>query len=116
MISEKTSRTHARSLYMEFSKLRSRARHNLASSGMASLPIAELHVDISRLEINGPDSYGYPPLKQAIARRDRVPEECVGSAAGTSMPNYLAMAACVEPGGGCAVEGAAYPVWPSTAR
>lgn len=92
------SRANARSRYMEWAKLCSSAKFNLAGSGMASLPLAELDVKIEQLEINGPSIYGYEPLLKAIAARYRVPQECVASAIGTSMANYLALAAVTEPG------------------
>lgn len=111
-----TNRTQSRSAYMEFAKLRSGARFNLASSGMAAFPLRELGVRIEQLEINGPDNYGYEPLKQAIAHRYRVAEECVVTAAGTSMANYLAMAACADPGDEVLIEQPTYGLLLDTAR
>ena len=58
-----SSRTHAGSPYMEFAKLRSAAKYNLATSGMMSYPLAELPVRLEDLEINGPTLYGYAPLR-----------------------------------------------------
>lgn len=92
------SRANARSRYMEWAKLCSSAKFNLATSGMASLPLAELEVRTEQLEINGPSIYGYEPLLKAIAARYGVPQECVASAIGTSMANYLALAAVTEYG------------------
>ena len=57
-------RTQSRSPYMEFSKLRTGARFNLAASGVMSYPLAELPVRLEDLEINGPDVYGYAPLQE----------------------------------------------------
>jgi len=102
------TRANARSLYMEWAKLRSSAKFNLATSGMTSLPLAELGVTIDQLEINGPSIYGYEPLLEAIAARYRVPQECVVSAIGTSFANYLALAAATEPGDEILVEQPAY--------
>jgi aspartate/methionine/tyrosine aminotransferase len=93
---------------MEWAKLRSSAKFNLATSGMTSLPLAELDVRIEQLEINGPSIYGYEPLLQAIAARYRVPQESVVSAIGTSFANYLALAAATEPGDEVLVEQPAY--------
>lgn len=102
-------RRNAGSSYIEWAKLRSAATHNLATSGMASLPLAELGVTIDQLEINGSsNSYGYPPLLEAIALRYRVPRECVVSAIGTSLANYLALAAATEPGDEILIEQPAY--------
>jgi len=101
---------------MEFAKLRSSAKYNLATSGMAGFPLAELGVTTDQLEINGPDGYGYEPLRRAIAQRYRVPVECVVPAAGTSMANYFALAACAEPGDEVLIEQPTYALLLDTAR
>jgi aspartate/methionine/tyrosine aminotransferase len=101
---------------MEWAKFYSSAKFNLATSGMFSFPLAELGVTIDQLEINGPSIYGYEPLIQAIARRYRVPQESVVSAVGTSMANYLALAATTEPGDEILVEQPTYELILSTAR
>jgi aspartate/methionine/tyrosine aminotransferase len=101
---------------MEWAKLRSVAKYNLATSGMASFPLVELSVTIDQLEINGPSIYGYEPLLQAIAKRYRVPQECVVSAVGTSLANYLALAATTEPGDEILVEQPTYELILSTAK
>jgi aspartate/methionine/tyrosine aminotransferase len=93
---------------MEWAKLCSSAKYNLATSGMASLPLAELGVQMDELEINGPSIYGYAPLLEAVAARYRVPPESVVSAIGTSFANYLALAAAAEPGDEILVEQPAY--------
>ena len=103
-----TSRANSRSLYMEWAKLQSVAKFNLATSGMTSLPLAELDVKIEQLEINGPSIYGYEPLLKSIAERYRVPQSCVVSAIGTSMANYIAAAAATEPGDEILIEQPAY--------
>jgi aspartate/methionine/tyrosine aminotransferase len=109
-------RSNAGSSYMEWAKLRSGARFNLATSGMASFPLADLGVKIEQLEINGSDGYGHQPLLEAIAGRYRVPRECVVSAMGTSLANYLALAAATEPGDEILVERPAYDPLLSVAR
>ena len=110
------SRSTASSPYMEWAKLHSVARFNLATSGVAGFPLAELGVTLDQLEINGPSIYGYEPLLQAIARRYRVPRECVASAVGTSLANYLALAATTEPGDEILVEQPTYELIVSAAR
>ena len=111
-----TSRADARSPYMEWAKLQPEARFNLATSGLSSLPLAELDVKIEQLEINGPSIYGYAPLLKAIAARYRVPQECVVSAIGTSLANYLALAAATEPGDELLIEQPAYDPMLEAAR
>jgi aspartate/methionine/tyrosine aminotransferase len=102
---------------MEWAKLRSSAKFNLATSGMAGLPLSELGVKIEQLEINGSsNNYGYEPLLRAIARRYRVPQECVVTAIGTSLANYLALAAATEPGDEVLIEQPAYDPLLSVAR
>jgi len=93
---------------MHWSKTQSRARFNLATSGVAPFPLRELPVDLKELEINGDDSYGYAPLQQAIAAHHGVDPECVVESAGTSMANHLAMAAIIEPGDEVLIEHPAY--------
>jgi aspartate/methionine/tyrosine aminotransferase len=93
---------------MHWSKTRSRAQFNLATSGVAAFPLRELPVDLEKLEINGENSYGYEPLQSAIAKHRGVDPECVVEAAGTSMANHLAMAAIIEPGDEVLIEHPAY--------
>src|SRR5438046_5631881 len=89
---------HKHSDYMHWSKTQSLARFNLATSGVAPFPFRELPIDLKELEINGDNSYGYPPLQRAIAAHHGVGRECVVEAAGTSMANHRAMAAIIERG------------------
>jgi len=110
------SRARARSPYMEFAKLSSSAKYNLATSGMASFTMAELGVGIDQLEINPPVGYGYEPLQRAIAARYRVPIECVAPALGTSLANYFALAACAEPGDEVLIEQPTYALLLDTSR
>jgi aspartate/methionine/tyrosine aminotransferase len=99
---------HKHSDYMHWSKTQSRARFNLATSGVAPFPLRELPVDLNELEINGDNSYGYAPLQQAIAAHHGVDPECVVESAGTSMANHLAIAAIIEPGDELLIEHPAY--------
>ncbi len=84
--------------YMEWAKLHSHARFNLATSGILSVPATEFPLPNEQLEINAPGAYGYPPLLERIARHAGVAPECVVTAAGTSMANHLAMAALINSG------------------
>jgi aspartate/methionine/tyrosine aminotransferase len=93
---------------MEFSKLRTEAKYNLAASGVMSYPLGELPVRLEDLEINGTGPYGYGPLNERLARLNGLPHECVVAAAGTSMANHLAIAATVEPGDEVLVEHPTY--------
>jgi aspartate/methionine/tyrosine aminotransferase len=93
---------------MHWSKTESRARFNLATSGVASFPFRDLPIDLKELEINGDDSYGYAPLQEAIAIHHGIDPDCVVESAGTSMANHLAMAAIIEAGDEVLVEHPAY--------
>ena len=107
---------HKHSDYMHWSKTESRARFNLATSGVASFPLRELPVDLETLEINGDSSYGHAPLQKAIATHHGVDPDCVVESAGTSMANHLAMAAILEPGDEVLIEHPAYGPILDTAR
>lgn len=96
------------STYMEWAKLRSPAKYNLATSGIMSYPLAELHISPQKLEINGPTVYGYAPLQEHLARKCGVTPDCVVAAAGTAMANHLAMAALLEPGDHVLIEQPTY--------
>jgi len=99
---------HKHSDYMHWSKTQSRARFNLATSGVAPFPFRDLPIDLKELEINGDDSYGYAPLQQAIAAHHGADPDCIVESAGTSMANHLAMAAIIEPGDEVLIEHPAY--------
>ncbi|HEY1342838.1 MAG TPA: pyridoxal phosphate-dependent aminotransferase [Bryobacteraceae bacterium] len=93
---------------MHWAKTCSKARFNLATSGVGPYPISELPFDCSQLAINGDNSYGYLPLKRAIAAHQDVDVDCVVTAEGTSMANYLAMATLLDPGDEVLIENPAY--------
>jgi aspartate/methionine/tyrosine aminotransferase len=101
-------RSGAGSRYMQWAKLSSTAKYNLATSGMMNLPLSALGVTLEQLEINGPTIYGYAPLMKAVAARYTVPQESVVSAMGTSFANYLALAAATEPGDEVLIEQPTY--------
>jgi aspartate/methionine/tyrosine aminotransferase len=101
---------------MEWSKLRSPARFNLATSGLSNFSLSALPVRIEDLEINGPTIYGYAPLQERLAEKTGAPADSVVAAAGTSMANHLALAALIEPGDEVLVEHPTYELLLSTAR
>lgn len=99
--------THKYSEYMHWAKTNSRARFNLATSGVGAFPLSELPA-LPPLEINGDNSYGYPALKHAIAEKHGVDPDCVVTAAGTSMANYLAFASLLDAGDEVLIEHPTY--------
>jgi aspartate/methionine/tyrosine aminotransferase len=102
--------------YMHWAKLQSKARFNLATSGVGAYPLSKLPVTLDQLEINGDHTYGYAPLQNAIAKKANVDPDCVVAAAGTSMANHLALAALIEPGDEVLIEHPTYELLVSTAR
>jgi aspartate/methionine/tyrosine aminotransferase len=109
-------RREIRSGYIEWAKLRSKARYNLAISDVVHFPLADLHPQLDDLELSGADGYGYPPLLQKLSAKSGVPVECIVQAQGTSMANHLAMAALVEPGDEVLIEEPTYGAILATAE
>jgi aspartate/methionine/tyrosine aminotransferase len=101
--------------YMLWAKTQSKARFNLATSGVGAFPLRELSISAEQLEINGDSTYGYSALQQAIARKCGVDASCVVAAAGTSMANHLAMAALIDPGDEVLIENPTYELIHSAA-
>jgi aspartate/methionine/tyrosine aminotransferase len=99
---------------MLWAKTQSRAKFNLATSGVGPFPLRELPVNIDELEINGDSAYGYAPLQRAIAKKCGVDPDCVVAAAGTSMANHLAMATLIDPGDEVLIEQPTYELLTST--
>jgi aspartate/methionine/tyrosine aminotransferase len=101
--------------YMYWARTRSRARFNLATSGVGPFPLPEIPFPIEQLAHNSDSAYGYAPLQNAIARKCAVHPDCVVAATGTSMANHLAMAALLDPGDEALIEHPAYELLVSTA-
>ncbi|MDQ2919571.1 MAG: pyridoxal phosphate-dependent aminotransferase [Verrucomicrobiota bacterium] len=93
--------------YMEWAKLHSHARFNLATSGLISVTREEFDFH-GELEITRAGDYGYRPLQERLAEHAGVSPECIVAADGTSMANHLAMAAVLEPGDEVLVEEPSY--------
>jgi aspartate/methionine/tyrosine aminotransferase len=102
--------------YMRWAKTRSRARFNLATSGVPGFPLADLGVSIGDLEINGPGGYGYTPLREAIGKEYGVPVENIVSGGGTSGANEYAFLLLLGSGDEALVEFPAYDILPNLAR
>jgi aspartate/methionine/tyrosine aminotransferase len=101
-------RSEAASRYLAWAKLHSSARFNLAASGVLDYPLSELPVRIEDLEIGGTGPYGYPPLMERLAAKAGVPQECVVYTLGTSMANFIALTALVQPGDETLIERPTY--------
>jgi aspartate/methionine/tyrosine aminotransferase len=104
------------SAYMQWAKTRSRARFNLATSGVPGATMRDLGVAIEDLAINGPGGYGYGPLREAIGHEYRVPVECIVAGGGTSGANTYAFLQMLGPGDEALVEFPAYDILPNLAH
>ncbi len=98
--------------YMEWMKTRGHALYDLCPSGLSNLSLKELGIEFEDLEIFGENSYGYPPLIQAIANRYQVHEDNVMLAVGTSHALFMVCALFLNAGDEVLVEKPAYePLW-----
>ena len=94
--------------YMTWAKTSSHARFNLATSGLVSVRLSELSVELADLELTRDGGYGYEPLQRALAKRLNVAPESVVTAIGTSLANHLAMAALIKAGDEVLIEQPTY--------
>jgi aspartate/methionine/tyrosine aminotransferase len=109
-------RTRSRSEYLHWAKTVPPARFNLATSGIAGLPLNELPFDGDDWELSPPGGYGYQPLQERLAEKCNVSPENVVAATGASMANFLAMAAVLEPGDEVLIEHPTYEPLLAVAR
>lgn len=94
--------------YMHWAKFKSRVRFPLTTSEVPHFRLDSLPLSISDLDLDGASHPRYAPLRDAIAQRyDTTPEEVV-AADGTSMANFLAMAALISPGDEVLIEKPTY--------
>jgi len=104
------------STYMPWAKLRSHARFNLATSGVAHWKLRDLPLSLDDLEISGPSFYGYEPLQKALAEHAGVSADRIVAAGGTSMANYLALAVLLKPGDEVLIEHPVYELVSAAAK
>ncbi len=102
--------------YMHWFKLQAPVRFSLSSSEVPHFRLDSLPLTIADLDLDGASHPRYAPLRQAIAGRHGVTPEQVVTANGTSMANFLAMAALIAPGDEVIFERPAYEPMLSTAR
>ena len=104
------------SVYMEWAKTCSSAPFNLATSGVASVRAREIVLLPNDVELTGPGGYGYAPLIERIAQHTGAPAECIVTAAGASMANYLAMSTVLAPGDEVLIERPGYGLFADVAN
>lgn len=100
---------------MNWAKLKSAARFNLATSGVPNFLMKDFPFEKEDLELTY-GVYGYEPLIQTIAEKSEVKYENVCLSFGTSMANHLAIAAIIERGDEVLIESPTYELIVSTAE
>jgi aspartate/methionine/tyrosine aminotransferase len=93
---------------MHWAKFKAPARFALTGSEVPHFRMDSLPVTVADLDLDGASHPRYAPLRERIARRYGVGLEQVVAADGTSMANFVALAALVEPGDEVLVERPAY--------
>jgi hypothetical protein len=101
--------------YMHWAKNQRPVLYPLGSSEVQHFKLDRLPFSIPDLELDGASYHRYPPLREAIAAKEGVAPECVVMADGTSMANFLAMAAVIAPGDEVLIEHPAYEPMLATA-
>ena len=94
--------------YMYWAKTQPTVRYNLGGSEVPHVRLDRFAIEIADLELDGASYYRYPPLRLAIAAKEGVDPDRVVMANGTSMANFLALAALIEPGDEVLVEQPTY--------
>jgi aspartate/methionine/tyrosine aminotransferase len=94
--------------YMHWAKFKPPVRYALTSSEVPHFRMDRLPIDVTDLEMDGASHPRYAPLRQAIGKRYGFPTERIVAADGTSMANFLAMAALITPGDEVLIERPTY--------
>ncbi len=102
--------------YMHWAKTQRPARISLSSSEVPHFRLDDLPLTIADLDLDGASHPRYAPLLSAIGDRYGVPVDWIVTADGTSMANFLAMAALVSPGDEVIVERPGYEPMLAAAR
>jgi len=94
--------------YMHWAKFKMPVRFALTGSEVPHFRMDSLPITIADLDLDGASHPRYAPLRHAIAQRYGVSENQVVAADGTSMANFLAMAALISPGDEVLIEHPTY--------
>jgi aspartate/methionine/tyrosine aminotransferase len=93
---------------MHWAKFKPQVRYPLTGSEVPHFRMDSVPWTIADLDLDGASHPRYPPLREAIAARYGVSVDRVVTADGTSMANFLAIAALTEPGDEVLVEHPTY--------
>jgi aspartate/methionine/tyrosine aminotransferase len=94
--------------YMHWAKFKPPARFALTGSEVPHFRMDSFSIALADLDLDGASHPRYAPLREAIAKRYDVGSEQVVAADGTSMANFLAMAALIARGDEVLIEKPAY--------
>lgn len=94
--------------YLHWAKFKRPVRYALTTSEVPHFRMDTLPLSLADLDMDGASHPRYAPLRQAIARRYEVSVDQVVAADGTSMANFLAMAALISPGDEVLIERPTY--------
>jgi aspartate/methionine/tyrosine aminotransferase len=94
--------------YMHWAKFKPPVRFALTGSEVPHFRMDSLPLSIADLDLDGASHPRYAPLRSAIAERYEVTPNHVVAADGTSMANFLAMAALISPGDEVLIEQPTY--------
>lgn len=97
-----------RSNYMHWAKFKEPVRYQLTGSEVPHFRMDSLPISLADLDLDGASHPRYRPLREQIAGRYGVLVDQVVTADGTSMANFLAMAALIAPGDEILVEQPTY--------
>jgi hypothetical protein len=93
---------------MHWAKFKRRVQYPLTTSEVPHFRMDSLPLSIADLDLDGASHPRYAPLRERIAARYGVSVEHVVTADGTSMANFLAMAALISPGDEVLIERPTY--------
>ncbi|MDX1645663.1 MAG: aminotransferase class I/II-fold pyridoxal phosphate-dependent enzyme [Longimicrobiales bacterium] len=102
--------------YMTWAKHHPKARLDLTGSNLLPCTMDELPGARDALRLYGRNDDGWPPLRDAIARRFGVDAVHVATAPGASGANFLALSALIRPGDTVLVEWPGYDPHEGAAR
>jgi aspartate/methionine/tyrosine aminotransferase len=94
--------------FMHWAKFKRPVRYQLTSSEVPHFRMDSLKWTIADLDLDGASHPRYPRLREAIAKHAGVSVGRVVAADGTSMANFLAMAALISPGDEVLIEQPTY--------
>jgi aspartate/methionine/tyrosine aminotransferase len=94
--------------YMHWAKFKKPVRYALTTSEVPHFQMDRFSLGLADLDMDGASHPRYAPLRERIAKRYEVQVKQVVAADGTSMANFLAMAALITPGDEVLIEHPTY--------